>query len=80
MRDVMALIARAATMRAGVLIRGEEGTGRQVAARAIHTAASVGRRRVRLGRLRGAATATSSTLELFGPAGRAANSAATPTA
>lgn len=37
MRDVMALIARAAGMRAGVLIRGEEGTGRQVAARAIHT-------------------------------------------
>ena len=38
MRDVMALIARAATMRAGVMIRGEEGTGRQVAARAIHHA------------------------------------------
>lgn len=37
MRDVMALIARAAGMRAGVLIRGEAGTGRQVAARAIHT-------------------------------------------
>ena len=36
MREVMAMIARAATMRAGVLIRGEEGTGRQVAARAIH--------------------------------------------
>ena len=36
MRDVMAVIARAAGMRAGVLIRGEEGTGRQVAARAIH--------------------------------------------
>jgi DNA-binding NtrC family response regulator len=36
MREVMAIIARAATMRAGVLIRGEEGTGRQVAARAIH--------------------------------------------
>jgi DNA-binding NtrC family response regulator len=36
MRDITALIARAATMRAGVLIRGEEGTGRQVAARAIH--------------------------------------------
>ncbi len=36
MRDVMAIIARAATMRAGVMIRGEEGTGRQVAARAIH--------------------------------------------
>jgi DNA-binding NtrC family response regulator len=37
MRDVMALIARAATMRAGVLIRGEDGTGRQIAARAIHS-------------------------------------------
>ena len=36
MRDVMALIARAAGMRAGVLIGGEEGTGRQIAARAIH--------------------------------------------
>jgi DNA-binding NtrC family response regulator len=36
MREVMAIISRAATMRAGVLIRGEEGTGRQVAARAIH--------------------------------------------
>jgi two-component system nitrogen regulation response regulator NtrX len=36
MRDVMTLIARAAMMGAGVLILGEEGTGRQVAARAIH--------------------------------------------
>ncbi len=36
MRGVMTLVARAAGMRAGVLIRGEEGTGRQVAARAIH--------------------------------------------
>jgi len=36
MREVMTLVARAATMRAGVLIRGEEGTGRQAAARAIH--------------------------------------------
>jgi len=40
MREVMAMIARAATMRAGVLIRGEEGTGRQVAARAIHAMAA----------------------------------------
>ena len=38
MRDVMIVIARAATMRAGVMIRGEEGTGRRVAARAIHEA------------------------------------------
>jgi two-component system nitrogen regulation response regulator NtrX len=36
MRDVMTLVTRAATMRAGVLIRGEDGTGRQTAARAIH--------------------------------------------
>jgi two-component system, NtrC family, nitrogen regulation response regulator NtrX len=37
MRDVMTVIARAATMRAGVLIRGEKGTGRQIVARAIHS-------------------------------------------
>jgi len=36
MLDVVTLISRAATMRAGVLVRGEGGTGRQVAARAIH--------------------------------------------
>lgn len=36
MRDAMIAIADAATKRAGVLIRGEDGTGRQVAARAIH--------------------------------------------
>jgi two-component system nitrogen regulation response regulator NtrX len=36
MLDVMTLISRAAAMRAGVLVRGEDGTGRQVAARAIH--------------------------------------------
>ncbi|HWF85964.1 MAG TPA: sigma 54-interacting transcriptional regulator [Vicinamibacterales bacterium] len=36
MREVSALIARAATMRAGVLIRGEEGTGREIVGRAIH--------------------------------------------
>lgn len=36
MREVLTVITRAATMRAGVLIRGEDGTGRQVAARAIH--------------------------------------------
>jgi two-component system, NtrC family, nitrogen regulation response regulator NtrX len=36
MREVSALIARAAAMRAGVLIRGEEGTGREIVARAIH--------------------------------------------
>ena len=38
MHEVSALIARAATQRAGVIVRGEEGTGRQVAARAIHDA------------------------------------------
>jgi len=38
MREVMTLISRAASMRAGVTIRGEDGTGRQVVARAIHTA------------------------------------------
>ena len=37
MREVMVLIGRASTMRAGVLIRGEQGTGRQVAARVIHS-------------------------------------------
>jgi DNA-binding NtrC family response regulator len=37
MRGVMALISRAAGMRAGVLLSGEQGTGRQVAARTIHT-------------------------------------------
>jgi DNA-binding NtrC family response regulator len=36
MLAVMPLVERAAKMRAGVMIRGEEGTGRQVAARAIH--------------------------------------------
>src|SRR5262245_37500617 len=36
MREVMAHVARAATHRGGVLIRGEEGSGRQVTGRAIH--------------------------------------------
>jgi DNA-binding NtrC family response regulator len=36
MGEVMTLIAGAATMRAGVLIRGEKGTGRRVAAHTIH--------------------------------------------
>src|SRR5262249_30036105 len=36
MREVTAMIDRAARMRAGVLIRGEDGTGRQLAARTIH--------------------------------------------
>lgn len=37
MRDVLTLIARAAATRAGVMIRGEDGTGRQIVARCIHT-------------------------------------------
>jgi DNA-binding NtrC family response regulator len=40
MRGVMALVARAAAGRAGTIIRGEEGTGRQVTARAINAQAS----------------------------------------
>lgn len=36
MRQIAAAIARAATLRGAVMIRGEEGTGRRVAARAIH--------------------------------------------
>jgi len=36
MLEVMTVVTRASAMRAGVLIRGEEGTGRQVAARAVH--------------------------------------------
>ena len=38
MRDVMTAIGRAAGVRSGVTIRGEEGTGRQLVARAIHVA------------------------------------------
>jgi DNA-binding NtrC family response regulator len=38
MRDVKAAIGRAATVRAGLMIRGEEGSGRQVVARALHAA------------------------------------------
>jgi DNA-binding NtrC family response regulator len=38
MRDVMTQVARASAQRGGVLIRGEAGTGRQVAARVIHAA------------------------------------------
>jgi DNA-binding NtrC family response regulator len=36
MREVSALVAHASTVRTGVLIRGESGTGRQVTARVIH--------------------------------------------
>lgn len=38
MREVASLVSRATSTRAGVIIRGEGGTGRQVVARAIHTA------------------------------------------
>src|SRR5262245_49505692 len=38
MREVVGLIARAATMRGGVTVQGESGTGRQLIARAIHAA------------------------------------------
>lgn len=40
MGEVLALVGRAATMRAGVVIAGEEGTGRQMVARAIHASQS----------------------------------------
>ena len=36
MRDVSARAARAGKLRAGVMVRGESGTGRRVVARAIH--------------------------------------------
>ena len=38
MRDACAALSRAAATRAGVLVRGEDGTGRRMAARAIHAA------------------------------------------
>jgi len=38
MREVATVMARAASMRAGVLLRGERGTGRQLIARSIHAA------------------------------------------
>ena len=40
MQEVHALVARASAMRAGVMIQGEDGTGRQLVARAIHVAQS----------------------------------------
>jgi two-component system nitrogen regulation response regulator NtrX len=42
MREVATVIARAASMRAGVLLRGERGTGRQLIARSIHAAQGTG--------------------------------------
>jgi len=42
MRDVVAVMSRAASMRAGVMVRGEDGTGRHVVARVIHAAQSDG--------------------------------------
>jgi len=43
MLEVMTMIARAGMMGAGVLIRGEEGSGRKIAARAIHAARGGGK-------------------------------------
>jgi two-component system, NtrC family, nitrogen regulation response regulator NtrX len=43
MREVSHAIARAGTIGAGVLIRGEEGSGRKIAARAIHAARGSGK-------------------------------------
>lgn len=45
MREVVGLVARAATMRAGVILRGEDGTGRQMVARAIHATQAGGAER-----------------------------------
>lgn len=42
MRDVVSVMARAASMQAGVTIRGEDGTGRQLVARSIHSGQSDG--------------------------------------
>ena len=42
MREVATVIGRAASMRAGVLLRGERGTGRQLIARSIHAAQGTG--------------------------------------
>jgi DNA-binding NtrC family response regulator len=44
MRTVMAIARRSSSMRAGVLIRGEQGCGRQFLARAIHAAQDAGER------------------------------------
>src|SRR5262245_43949839 len=43
MREVMTLVARASAQRGGVLICGEQGAGRQTAARAIHSAQDGGK-------------------------------------
>src|SRR4051794_39329497 len=69
MRDVMTLITRAAGMRAGVLIRGEQGTGRQVAARAIHALQQNGDAAF-VAVDCAACDGDELDLELFGPAGR----------
>jgi two-component system nitrogen regulation response regulator NtrX len=68
MREVMTLIARAASMRAGVLIRGEQGTGREVAARAIHTMQNSGGAFVAVDCA--ACDGDELDVELFGPAAR----------
>jgi DNA-binding NtrC family response regulator len=72
MREVMTLIARAAGMRAGVLIRGEEGTGRQIAARAIHTLQTPGASAF-VSVDCAACDGDELDIELFGPPARASN-------
>ena len=42
MRDMRAAVAKATALRAGVIVRGEDGSGRQVVARAIHAGSSGG--------------------------------------
>src|SRR4051794_34598803 len=71
MRDVMGLIARAAGMRAGVLIRGERGTGRRVAARAIHALQQPATGGAFVAVDCAACDGDELDLELFGPGGRA---------
>jgi len=68
MRDVVALMSRAAGMRAGVMVRGEDGTGRQVVARAIHAAQSDGAAFVCVDCA--SLDADSLEVELFGASGR----------
>ena len=67
MHPVKAFVDRAAAVRSGILIRGEDGTGRRVLARTIHDAHSTGsfvtvdystgRRRARIDKMFGASGA-----------------------
>ena len=74
MRDVVALMSRASAMRAGVMVRGEDGTGRQVVARAIHAAQSDGAAFVAVDCA--GFDGDGLEVELFGAAGRARNARA----